>query len=158
LSTFLALLLGYSGLWGAGYLIYSALTNKGDIAFVLRDLALEPRWLWRASVGIAGVCLYAWILRRAGEFLPNGASFLTAYVIAGIAACTSVLFYQGPVLPALHDAALEGFLAPIGLLFDASGKADSSAPRASVSYSVLAFGFAVTLVFWLTMGKGIFGT
>jgi hypothetical protein len=42
---FCGLAMAFNLFWGAGYLIYSAVTNSGDYAFVLRDLALEPNWV-----------------------------------------------------------------------------------------------------------------
>ena len=54
---FLTLAMAFHLLWGAGYFIFSAITNRGDWAFVLRQLAVEPRWLWRCLMGILGCYL-----------------------------------------------------------------------------------------------------
>lgn len=153
----LALIAAFNGLWGAGYLLFSAVTNDGDLAFVLRDLALQPAWAWRLGMGLAGAWLYLQVLRAIAPWLPKGRPMLAAYATAGTVACVSVLFHAGPVLPALREAAQEGLLAPIGLVVVALSRR-SRAPlplpssRATVVVAVL-----VVATFWLTLGRGYGG-
>ncbi|WP_369935975.1 hypothetical protein [Xanthomonas tesorieronis] len=152
--TVCALVAAFNGLWGAGYLIFSALTDTGDLAFVVRDLALRPAWVWRLGMGLAGLLLYGIVLRSVAPCLPKGRPLLAAYCAAGGVACASVLFYPGAVLPALKDAAQESLLAPLGLLFVAlSRRASPVLPPASSRIIVLA-GAIVVLAFWLTLGRG----
>lgn len=157
LTAFLALLLAFSGLWSSGYLIYSAVANTGDFAFVLRDLSLEPRWLWRVCMGVAGIGLYWAILVRAVRFAPKGMPLSAAYVAVAVVAGISVLFYQGPTLPALKDAALESFVAPIGLLLVAGRQPSSNEPVAPNSRAIITLAVVVAALFWFTMGQGIYG-
>src|SRR5450432_1467618 len=70
--TFLALLLAFNGFWGAGYFLFSGAANTGDWAFVLRDLSLEPRWLWRIAMVATGAWLYGVALRHVAPVLPRG--------------------------------------------------------------------------------------
>jgi hypothetical protein len=156
-SVFLGLILAFSGFWGAGYFIFSALTNVGDLAFVLRDLSLEPRWLWRLGMGILGVWLYVKILRKASGLVPKGMPLFVAYCVVGVVACASVLFYQGPTLPALKDAAQESLLAPSGLLFIAFSRPSSQPIFVPASRSIIMAAAVTIAIFWFTLGKGISG-
>ncbi len=157
-AVFLGLLLAFSGFWGAGYCIFSAVTDSGDLAFVVRDLSLEPRWLWRLGMGLAGLLLYRVIRRQAATVLPHGRLLLLAYCIVGAVSCLAVLFYQGAQLPALRESAQESLLAPIGLLFLAFGKRPSKPYQGRASPGIIAAGVVVTLVFWLTLGRGVYGS
>ncbi|MFT4246879.1 MAG: hypothetical protein QM581_02420 [Pseudomonas sp.] len=158
---FWALLLAFSGLWGAGYSIYSAIADTGDLAFVLRDLSLEPKWIWRIFLGISGIVLYRLIISNARDFLPRDRPLYLAYFSAVAVACISVLFYQGPILPALKVAALESAVAPIGLLLSGSRQKvmiPSDDPGFPASRIILALSVFITVIFWLTMGRGIYGS
>ncbi|WIH05381.1 hypothetical protein KHF85_02370 [Xanthomonas translucens pv. graminis] len=70
--TAFALVAACNGLWGAGYLIFSAVTGPGDLAFVVRDLALRPGWAWRLGMGPTGLWFYRIVVRNAAPCLPNG--------------------------------------------------------------------------------------
>jgi hypothetical protein len=157
-AVFLGLLLAFSGFWGAGYGIFSAVTDSGDLAFVLRDLSLEPRWLWRLGMGLAGLYLYRVIRRQAANVLPNGWLLFAAYCTVGAVSCVTVLFYQGPELAALRESAQESLLAPVGLLFVAFGKRQSRPYLVPASPAVIVVSIAVTVMFWLTLGRGIYGS
>jgi len=149
-----ALVAAFNGLWGAGYLIFSAVTDTGDLAFVVRDLALQPAWAWRLGMGLAGLWLYRLVVRNVAPCLPNGMPLLAAYCVAGGVACISVLFYPGEVLPALKEAAQESLLAPLGLLFVAFSRRPSRVLPPPSSRTVLLAGAIVVLAFWLTLGRG----
>jgi len=152
--TAFALVAAFNGLWGAGYLIFSAVTDTGDLAFVVRDLVLRPVWAWRLGMGLAGLWLYGIVLRSVAPCLPNGMPLLAAYCAAGGVACLSVLFYSGAVLPALKDAAQEGLLAPLGLLFVAFSRRPSPVLLPPSSRTIVLAGAIVVLAFWLTLGRG----
>jgi hypothetical protein len=58
----------------SGYLIYSAISGGGDWAVVISQL--EPAWLWRAALGVAGFLLY-WLAitfaaRAVRSFVSSG--------------------------------------------------------------------------------------
>lgn len=156
-AVFLALLLAFSGLWGAGCCILSAATDTSDLAFVLRDLSLQPRWAWRLALGIAGIWLYVIVLRRAATGLPTGTPLLAAYCTAGAVACLSVLFYPGVALTTLKEVALESLLAPVGLLFVAASRTLSRMSSLPFSRAIVLAAAATVAVFWLTLGRGLSG-
>jgi hypothetical protein len=145
--------------WGAGYFIFSAATNKGDWAFVLRDLSLEPRWLWRLLMGALGVVIYVRAARAIATLLPPSTPLVWPYLVAGAVSCTAVLFYTGLLLPALREAAQESLGANIGLLFLAyrNSKQAHALPSSSIvaqSNGWLIFSALVTMLFFLTLGRG----
>jgi hypothetical protein len=94
------------------------------------------------------------ICRYVSDFLPKGVPLLIAYCAAGAVGCVSVLPAHGPVLPALQEAAQEGLLAPIGLLFIAFRRPQSSPVVLQSSAIALGAGSLTTLVFWFTLGRG----
>lgn len=157
---FLVLAMALNLLWGSGYFVYSAVTDTGDLAFALRDLALHPKTLWLFLLGALGVCLYAGSVRLVARELPAGVPLLTAYLAAGGVSCIAALFFSGAVLPALREAALESFGASFGLLLlarrryaeDVAMAADAIAIR-SIGWIVAAV--ATTPVFFLTLGRGL---
>ena len=113
---FLVLTMAFNLFWGAGYFVFSAITDTGDWAFVLRGLALQPRPLWLFLMGALGVCLYYCSMRLVAARLPAGTPLVVAYLTAGAVSCLAVFFFNGPVLPALREAAMESFGAAVGLL------------------------------------------
>jgi predicted Co/Zn/Cd cation transporter (cation efflux family) len=146
--------------WGAGYFIFSAVTNSGDWAFVLRDLSLEPRWLWRLLMGALGVVLYVLSTRVIAIRLPPGTLLVWPYLVAGVVSCVAALFYAGPTLPAVYAAARESFVSAGGLLFLAyrsSRQARVSPSPILVAHSNgwLLFSALVTILFFLVLGRGI---
>jgi len=145
--------------WGAGYFIFSAITNTGDWAFVLRDLSLEPRWLWRLLMGALGVFLYVLSTRAIAIHLPPGTPLAWPYLVAGVVSCVAALFYAGPTLPAVHEAARESFVSAGGLLFLAyrnSRQVRASLPPILVAHSKgwLLFSALITILFFLLLGRG----
>jgi hypothetical protein len=154
--TFLALLVAFNGFWGAGYFLFSGVTNTGDWAFVLRDLSLDPRWLWRIAIVVLGIWLYGLTLRVVAAVLPRGRALVAAYSAAGVAACASTLFYAGPTGPAMLEAAQESLLASLGLLYVAFALPSPATFAAVVPCSrrLQALGLVVVIVFWLTQGRG----
>ncbi len=74
---FFVLAIAFNLFWGAGYFIYSAVTDTGDWAFVLRDLALRPSWMWRGFMGALGLVLYERSIRLVAFYLPPGTPLLT---------------------------------------------------------------------------------
>jgi hypothetical protein len=155
--------MAFNFLWGAGYFVFSAVTNVGDWAFVLRDLALQPSWLWRFLMGTIGVFLYYCSVQLVASHLPQGTPLVVPYLVAGMVSCFAALFFAGPMLPAMREAAQESFGAGIGLLllsYRNSRRPESSPTVEFVIHSngwLLASAFA-TLAFIATLGRGfVFG-
>ena len=156
---FFVLAMAFNLFWGAGYFIFSAVTNNGDWAFVLRDLSLEPRWLWRLLMGALGAVLYGCSTRAVATLVPPGTPLVWPYLVAGVVSCVAALFYAGPTLPAVREAARESFVSAMGLLFLAyrgSKQARASPPPGLVAYSNgwLLFSALVTILFFLVLGRG----
>jgi len=156
---FFVLAMAFNLFWGAGYFIFSAVANAGDWAFVLHDLSLEPRWLWRFLMGALGVVLYVCSVRAIVVLVPPGTPLVWPYLVAGLVSCVAALFYAGPTLPAVREAARESFVSAAGLLFIAchgSKQARASPPPSPVALSNgwLFFSAVVTILFFLVLGRG----
>ena len=156
---FFVLAMAFNLFWGAGYFIFSAVTNTGDWAFVLRDLSLEPRWLWRFLMATLGVVIYVRSAQAIASHLPLDTPLVWPYLVAGAVSCVAALFYAGPVLPAVRQAAQESLGAAVGLLFLAYRR--SKQARASPLQSLVAqsngwllFSALVTMLFFLVLGRG----
>jgi hypothetical protein len=159
---FFVLAMAFNLFWGAAYFIFSAITNTGDCAFVLRDLSLEPRWLWRLLMGAIGAALYVRSVRAIATEVPPGTPLVWPYLVAGVVSCVAALFFVGPVLPAVREAAKESFGAAVGLLFVAycsSKQAHTSDSPSLVAHSNgwLLFSALVTILFILVLGRGCGG-
>ena len=153
----LGFLVAFNGFWGAGYFLFSAVTNTGDWAFVLRELAPKESWLWRAAMAAMGAWLYGLTLRCAASVLPRGFPLVAAYLAAGLVACASVLFYPGPTVPAMIEAAQESLLASLALPYVAFARRRS--PLSVVaslrrSWRLQMLGFGVVTLFCFTQGRG----
>jgi len=156
---FFVLAMAFNLFWGAGYFIFSAVTNTGDWAFVLRDLSLEPRWLWRLLMGALGVGVYVRSARAVASEVPPGTSLVWPYLVAGVVSCVAALFFAGPALPAVREAAQESLGAAVGLLFLTyrSSKQAHALPTPSLvahSNGWLLFSALVTMLFFLVLGRG----
>jgi hypothetical protein len=148
----------FNSFWACGYIILSAVTDNGDWAFVLHDLALNPPWLWRGLMALLGVALYYIAIRLVVPRLPRGIPILIPTLAAGVVACLAALFYAGPVLPALRDSAQEG----VGLLLIARARyrrGERSQPETSLppSGGWVVAAIAVVVVFVATLGRGLIG-
>lgn len=157
---FLVFTMAFDLFWGAGYFVFSAMTDTGDWAFFLRGLALEPRPLWLFFMGVLGLSLYYCSIRLVVGKLPVGIPVLTVYLAAGAVSCFAALFFSGPALPALREAALESFGAAVGLLFVARRTAGQAAPAASRTIVARSQGWIVAAalvvpVFVATLGRGL---
>jgi hypothetical protein len=156
---FFVLAMAFNLFWGAGYLIFSAVTHTGDWAFVLRALSLEPRWFCRLLMGALGILIYVRSTRAVATYVPPGTPLVWPYFVAGVVSCVAALFFSGPVLPAVRDAAEESLGAAIGLLF--LGYRNSRPVHASPSRNLVArsngwllFSVLVTMLFFLVLGRG----
>ena len=145
--------------WGAGYFVFSAVTNTGDWAFVLRELALQPSWLWRCLTGALGVYLYYRSVALVALHLPSGTPLVAPYLVAGTVSCFAALFFAGPTLPAIREAAQESFGAAVGLLLLAYRNSSRVDSQPSVVFVNRSGGWVftsalVTLAFVATLGRG----
>lgn len=156
---FFVLAMAFNLFWGAGYFIFSAVTNTGDWAFVLNGLSLEPRWLWRLFMGSLGVFIYVRSIGIVRSCVPPGTPLVVPYVVAGVVSCVAALFSAGPALPALREAAQESLGAAIGLLILSYRNTRQPHPLPSpilVAHSIgwLLFSAVVTVLFFLLLGRG----
>jgi hypothetical protein len=157
---FLALAMAFNLLWGSGYFLYSAFSNEGDWAWVLRGLALEPLWAWRWGLGILGLILYDRSIEWAAPRFPSRLPLLLPYLVAGAVSCLAALCFAGPTLPALRQAALESFGASAGLLLLANRnrRLDPTklldAEIVPLRWGWIAAAVLITLVFLATLGHG----
>lgn len=157
---FLVFTMAFNLFWGAGYFVFSAVTDTGDWAFVLRDLSLQPRPLWLFLSGVLGICLYSGSVQLVARQLPQRIPLLAVYLAAGFVSCVAALFFTGPLWPALREAAMESFGAAVGLLFLARRTSWQGAPavletivaRSNRWLGVSAF---VVPVFVATLGRGM---
>ena len=157
---FLVLAMAFNLFWGAGYFIFSSITAAGDWAFVFRDLGLEPRWLWRCAMGLLGAGLYYGAMRLIVLHRPSGTSLLISYLTAGTVSGVAVLFFDGPTIPALWEAAKESFGAAMGLLILARAswrrkEEPDLEPQVSHSIGWMVAATIVILAFFFTLGRGL---
>jgi hypothetical protein len=156
---FVVFAMAFDLFWGAGYFVLSAVTNNGDWAFVVRDLTLQPNWLWRCFMGVLGIYLYYRSIQLVAFYLPSRIPLVAPYLTVGVLACLAVLFYEGPILPALREAALEGFgvgagLLPIAYRNSSHGESTYSIELVDQRSSWLFTAVIITAVFFATMGRG----
>jgi hypothetical protein len=157
---FFVLAMAFNLFWGAGYFVFSSVTNRGDWAFVLRGFALEPRWIWRLLMGVLGVFLYVRFVRAVASCAPPGLPFAIAWLVAGAVSCLAALCYAGPTLPALREAVQEGFGAALGLLLldrrhAARSPAEALAAPAVIGTAWLIVCVLITNLFVVLFGRGI---
>jgi hypothetical protein len=158
--TFFVLAMAFNLFWGAGYFVFSSVTDRGDWAFVLRGFALEPRWIWRLLMGVVGVFLYVRFARAVASCAPPGLPFALAWLVAGVVSCLAALCFAGPTLPALREAAQESFGAAVGLLFLArrhTARAAGEAPPATPGIGTpwLVVWALITILFVVVFGRGV---
>ena len=156
---FFVLAMAFNLFCGAGYFIFSAVTNTGDWAFVLRDLSLEPRWLWRLLMGALGAVIYVRSARAVAAHVPPGTPLVWPYLVAGVVSCVAALCYAGSALPAVREAAQESFGAAIGLPILAyrntkQARTPPSPVLVAHSNGWLLFAALVTMLFFLVLGRG----
>lgn len=156
---FLVFTMAFNLFWGAGYFLFSAATNAGDWAWVLRDLTLRPAGLWRVGMAALGLFLYYRSVVLVAAALPPGTPLLSPYLVAGAVSCLAALFFSGAVMPAVFEAAKESFGAGIGLLLIANSRARrNESPSALVfvplSRTWVIVAALVTIAFFATLGHG----
>ena len=156
---FIALVLAFNVMWGAGYLPYTAVAGVGDWAFVIEKHGPLPPWILRVVMAFAGLWLYSRTMKIVAPHLPTGRPLIAAYLAGAVVALASVSLYSGPLLPAVREALLEGALAPIGVLYLAIVRR-TNAPDTSTllvetpgrGFWILALG--IVIAFLALMGPG----
>ncbi len=156
---FLVFAMAFNLFWGAGYFVFSAVTNTGDWAFVLRGLALEPSWLWRCLMGALGVYLYERSVAITASHLPPRTPLVVPYLVAGAVSCLAALFFTGPTLPALRESAQESLGAAVGLLLLAFRNSRREESQSSILWVGPSKGWLLAaalglLAFVATLGRG----
>jgi hypothetical protein len=127
LRMFFLLVMAFSAYWFAGYLLYSAIKNDGDLYFVAADLIGRPDAAARVVGGLIAIGLYVLstvlVVRQARRFTaeddPGRAVRLTriAWFAATLSACLATFAYAPDRLEATHQAFLEIGAASLPLLF-----------------------------------------
>jgi len=144
-------------LWLAGCLLVSAIANQSDFAYPLQALPIVPIWLGRLGLGILGVVIYIFTIRRLGQSALPGPLLRSAYFATGLLSCGAALFFAGNVPHAVRDAALESFVMSAGLLVLGRQKHQDPAPanfgQVSPGWELAS---AIGIIgFVATLGKGL---
>lgn len=152
---FLSLTMSLNLFWGFGYLLFTALTERGDWAFLLNSAAPA----WRIVMGVTGIVLYLATMKIARPFLPRAMFLFVSYLSIGVVAlAVTSLYAHGPVAPALKDAVLESLGVGFGWLWMALAqlrRAENAEPplgfrpRWIITFAVAA------IIFAATMGRGM---
>lgn len=110
------LVFAFDGGWAAGYAIYSAVTIRGDLAFLFDGIAMPQSMALRIALGTAGVFLYVAVVRAAMARLPASAPVVVPCFAAIALGCMAAAAFPGATLPVLREGLLEGIGATLGLL------------------------------------------
>ncbi len=168
------LLMLMSLLYGSGYLLFSGVSGIGDMAVVTEGL--EPAWLVRAIMVVAGAALFLSFVRLAlgemggriggepGEretraFRMALVSYVTSLVVVAAAGLTSSAgFTSAPSLAGI--AAVAGGLSPLlwmmeWLRSDRIRKPPGEPLAVTRSCGWTAAGAAVALLYVLVLGRGV---
>ena len=142
--------------WFAGQLVYCAVLNIDDWAFVAR--ALHAPAVWRVGVVAAGVATYAWTSRRVRPAARRTAGMRFAALAAAASSGLAGLAWAGaPVRGALEGIAAVG-LAPAVLLapaFRPRPPPADGALRKGRSWAWVAAAAALYGLFLMTQGRGL---
>jgi hypothetical protein len=157
----LTLFTAFSLFWFSGQLIFDAVKNHGDWAFVARDLQW-PSW-WRLGAVALGVALYGTTIRLIVRTLRGQGPLRSNAIRMGYAAGACSAAVAGLMWGAMPiRSAVEGVLAlgiaPLGLLFIASAmRRHSSVDIVSAQRStfLLTLSSVLFLAFLLTQGRGL---
>jgi hypothetical protein len=164
----LILVLAISLYWFAGYLLFSAVKNDGDLYFVAKDLIGTPNIPERLLAGAIGVLMYGQAMRAVGAAASPFASadepdrprglLRLAWFAATLSACVASLFYAPDRLEATHQAALEVGLAAFPLLAHPYAKPRAGAPVEGAierSWPWVGGSLLMFAAFVATLGRGI---
>lgn len=166
LRLLLLLLSTFSIFCFAGYLIYSALLNDGDIYFVARDLLGRPGLALRAAqIALGAACYWAGIrimatyaVRIFGD--PGRARDLLrwSWISASLSACLAALAYAPGRLGAIGQAALEIGAASLPMLGRPGAQPEvnrQSSTGIERSSGWIGAAVAIFVLFVATLGRGL---
>ena len=155
---------------GTGYFFFSGVTNFGDWAVVIDGL--NPHWLWRTGLVVAGMAAYIVAVRIVGSALVRN---------VGISLSDSTRLTRMTIFPYMSAVALAtaaGLMNPLGLALVLESALPSTAgancgllwmkyyvPKRVIpevrseaivrSYAWIGSAAAITLVFIFVLGRGI---
>jgi hypothetical protein len=152
--------------WFAGYLVYSAALNDGDLYFVARDLFGQPGFALRTGGIAVGAALY-WVgiqaVRSFTAHLSRDATrtrrlLWQSWLAASASACVAALAYAPDRLGAMRQAALEigaACLPMLGRVVIGPAQADGDAGTIGRSNAWIGASLLVFALFVVTLGRGI---
>jgi len=153
LRWFLAILLAISLYWFVGYLLYSVVTNNGDLYFVAVDVIGHPTSSERVVAGLAGLGLY----RVSTVDDPDRAARLArwSWLAASTGAVLAALLYAPDRLNAARQSVLEIGAATWPLLLVSGRTIATSEPPVRRSRVLIGFGALIFAAFAATLGRGL---
>ena len=152
--------------WFAGYLIYSALLNDGDLYFVARDLFGNPGLALRTGGIAVGIAFY-WLgiqamrsftarishdIRRARRLLRQ------SWLAASLSGCVAALAYAPDRLGAIGQAALEigaACLPMLGRVAIGPAHANPDTGKIGRSWAWISVSLLVFALFVVILGRGV---
>ncbi len=163
LRLLLLLVMALSLFWEAGYLLYAAVTDGGDWAFIARGLlGANPGWhvgAFALGLGLyyASMTVVAHAARPFGDAGRLRPLLQTAWLAATSAACVAALFYAPDRLSALRQAALEVGAASLPLLLiparvRSGGAAEGPLERSPAWFAAV---FLLYAGFVVALGRGL---
>lgn len=157
--------------WGFGYFFFSALTGRGDWAFLFKHS--EFPWIWRGVLLLVGLCGYRRSITVVGKIMtpfaqdprawgrPLFRPAILLYLSAGATCCFAALFYRRPIGRALHESVIESFGAFFGLCFVAPRVPNPDAPETTLNVPRdrrwIAVTMAMVALYVSVLGRGYFG-
>jgi len=165
LRWFLAILLAISLYWFVGYLLYSVVTNNGDLYFVAVDVIGHPTSSERVVAGLAGLGLYRVSAQLVNAEVscfstvddPDRAARLArwSWLAASTGAVLAALLYAPDRLNAARQSVLEIGAATWPLLLVSGRTIATSEPPVRRSRVLIGFGALIFAAFAATLGRGL---
>jgi hypothetical protein len=149
----------FNAFWGAGYFIYSAVLDIGDLSSIWRENQGLPPWLWRTLLGAVGVLLYGRAMRVMSPHLPARIPLLIVYLSAGALAVISVTLARTDLSAAIREAVAESVLASAGLPYLALAPKYSRESNGRAVWPIAGWftmaAVPIIAVFLLLLGRGL---
>jgi hypothetical protein len=151
--------------WFAGYLIYSAVLNDGDLYFVAHDLFGKPGLALRTGAVAVGVALY-WAgiqAMRSTMRISYDASrarqlLWQSWLAASLSGCVAALAYAPDRLGAMGQAALEigaACLPMLGPVAEGPARVSLDTGKIGRSWGWIGVSLLVFVLFVVTLGRGM---
>lgn len=166
LRLLLFLIMTISIFWFAGYLIYSAVLNDGDLYFVASDLFGKPGVALRTGGIAVGIALYwlgiqamrSFTARISHDVRRTQQLLWQSWLAASVSACVAAFAYAPDRLGATRQAALEigaACLPMLGRVGIGAAQPGRSACGIRRSYTWIGASFLVFALFVVTLGRGM---